>query len=105
MQRKKLLEFASWLERRRGTFDMADCQFCLSGWCDKWLATQEDEERPAEGFGTSMLLADTFGLRDDVSTNLYFGEDAKKLFGDIKRSEAVQALRNAAHGRKKVWDC
>lgn len=103
MKRKKLLEFASWLERRRGTFDMTDCSFCMSGWCDRWLAKREG--RPARGYGTSPLLSETFGLSDDVGTKLYFGESSKKVWGRIKRSDAVKALRNVAYGRKKVWSC
>lgn len=101
MRRKKLLEFASWLARRRGRFSMGDCGYCIAGWALKWKGT------PA--YGKPGTLAKIFGLKLEMSEDLFIGWGVKIAYDGgrhkITRMDAVTALRNAATGKALVWEC
>lgn len=101
MYRKKLLEFADWLEKRKGRrFCMSSCECCISAWALKWAYGPKCKD-----IGTRIDLMHIFDLGDEAAGNLYVANGSKKDWSKIKRSEAVQALRNLANRRKIIWDC
>lgn len=98
MKRKKILEFASWLERqRKAVFCLSDPEFCISGYVLKWLG---DRVSISEKF----TLVHEFHMGEDAAMDLYIGA-ANKDWTKITRMDAVRALRNVAHGRKVIWEC
>lgn len=101
MRRKKLLEFASWLARRRGRFSMGDCGYCMAGWALKWKGVASN--------GQSLTLAKMFGLEPELSEDLFIGwgrfeREHGHAISRITRMEAVTALRNVANGKTPVWE-
>lgn len=99
MRVKKLLEFASWLARRRGKFNMGDGKCCIAGYALKWRHPDKDY------WGSPADLESLFGLTMPLAHILYVGGGGCERRLGLTRMDAVRALRNVAQGKQNIWEC